>query len=195
LRALPVTVFFDFTCPYSYVAVAALQRRAASGDVEVRGRALELFPAPEPLRAPGEDPPWEEEVAPRAAELRLELRAPGFRPRTRKAHEAAAFAAERGVAPEMRSAIFSAYWVEGLDIGRIDVLAALAGGIGLDAEDLRIELDIDRYRDAVLADEALARRLRIARTPTLFVGTGPAARVLVGAPSGEELEAAILNFE
>lgn len=193
MSTLPVTVFFDFTCPASYVAVTALQRLAAGGSLEVRARALERFPAPVPLAAPPEGEAWEEAL--RLAEgAGLALRAPAFRPRTRKAHEAAAFAAERGRADAMRSAIFSAYWTEGLDIGRIDVLASLAGELEMDPEDLRIELDIDRHRDAVLADEALAERLRIGRTLTIFVGTGPGALVLIGARSPEELEREITNY-
>lgn len=195
MNALPITVFFDFTCPFSYVTVAALHRRAAAGGVEVIGRALELFPVPEPLRPPTEDPKWEAEVRPRAEALGLALRVPAFRPRTRKAHEAVLFAGERGLAGEMREAIFAAFWGEERDIGRIDVLTSLAGELGMDAEELRIALDIDRHREAVLRDQAVAERLRVVVTPTLFVGSGPAARILVGAQGPEELEKAVTNFE
>ncbi len=191
---LPITVFFDFTCPFSYVAAATLGRRAAEGEVEVHARALELFPAPAVLRAPADDPAWETTLLVRAESLGIALRVPGFRPRTRKAHEAAIFAAEHCAGAGMRAAIFAAYWREGRDIGRIDVLVSLAPEVGLDPVDLRIALDIDRHLDAVLRDEALAERLRVVSTPTLFVGSGHEARVLVGAPVPEELEAAIAAY-
>lgn len=191
MTAPPITVFFDFACPFSYVTLAALQERAAAGEIELRARALERFPPAAPLGAPEGEAEWGEEVERRAAELGLPLRAPGFRPRTRKAHEAVAFAARRGLATPMRSAIFAAYWGEARDIGRIDVLVGLGGAAGMDAEELRIALDIDQHADAVLHDEEVAARLRVARTPTLFVGTGPRARILVGAVGPAELAEAI----
>lgn len=195
MSTLRINLFFDFTCPFSYVTEAALARRAARGGLEVRARALELFPAPEPLRPPGEDPGWEAEARPLAERLGLPLRPPGFRPRTRKAHEAAAFAAERGAGDAFRAAALHAYWAEGTDLGRIDALVALGEAVGLDPQEMRIALDIDLHREAVLRDEALAARLRVTRVPTLFLGSGPGARVLVGAQTPETLETAILNYE
>lgn len=195
MSALPVTIFFDFTCPFSYVTMVALQGRAAAGDVVIRARAVERFPAPVPIPAPSEELEVLSTAHPDASGAGLILKSPDFRPRTRKAHEAAAFAAERGLAGEMRSAIFSAYWTGERDIGRIDVLAALGESLGMDREDLRIALDIDQYREAVLHDLAVAERLRIVRTPTLFFGSGPDATILVGAQSAEDLDRAITRHE
>jgi len=195
LSALRISFFFDFTCPFSYVTGAALREPDARGDVVVRARAVERFPAPAPLPSPAEEGGWEEAVRPLAEALGLPLRVPGFRPRTRKAHEAAWFAQEQGAGRAMREAIFAAYWGEERDIGRIDVLADLAEGAGLDPVSLRIALDIDRYRGEVLRDEETAERLRIRATPVLFLGSGPGARILVGAQGREQIESAITNHE
>lgn len=189
MSTLPITIFADFTCPFSYVTEAALWRRAARGGVEVRPRAYELYPVPAPL--PGPEAGWREPLEPLLRELALEARPPALRPRTHKAHEAAAFAAERGVGEAMRAAIYAAYWADGEDIGRIDVLLARIQPLGVDPEELKIALDIDRHRDEVLRDRALAERLRITGTPTLFLGTGSAARALVGAQSPAQLDAAV----
>ena len=188
---LPVTLFADFTCPYSYVTEAALARLTAENGLEVRYRALELYPDPTPLPAPADEPGWEEAVAPLAGAERLTLAAPRHRPRTRKAHEAARFAASRQMEPPLRSAIYQAYWAEERDIGRIDVLLDLAAGIGLEPEELRIALDIDRYREEVLHDGEIARKLRIPGAPALYLGTGPAAGILLGAQSSPDLDAAL----
>jgi predicted DsbA family dithiol-disulfide isomerase len=184
---LRTTVFSDFSCPYSYVTEETL-RSLVEGELVVDHRAYELFPEPEPLGAAQEVDLSLADLATRAG---IELRTPDFRPRTRKAHEAARFARGSGVEGEMRRAIFAAYLGEGRDIGRIDVLTELAAGIGLDPEELKIALDIDRYRPDVLHDLDVARRLRIPGTPAVFVGTGTAAKVLLGARTAGELADAI----
>jgi predicted DsbA family dithiol-disulfide isomerase len=189
---LLLTLFSDFTCPYSYVTEAGLRGlMGGDGEVEIRYRALELYPAPTEPIAPAEEEGWEEAVRPLAERLGIELRAPGFRPRTRKAHEAARFAEERGVGAAMRDAIYRAYWAEERDIGRVDVLMEIVATLGVDPVDLKIALDIDRYSEAVVHDLLLAERLRVPGVPTLFVGTGPAATVLVGAQSPEALDEAL----
>lgn len=188
---LPITIFSDFSCPYSYVTEAALRKVAASGAGDVRYRALELYPASSPLPPPEEDDAWREQVGALAEAEGVPLRPPGFRPRTRKAHEAARMARDRGAEEGMRAAIFHAYWAEGADIGRIDVLTRLIAPLGIDPEDLKIALDIDRYREEVLRDQEIARRLGVVSTPTLYLGTGPAARVLLGAQSRAGLDSAL----
>lgn len=189
--ALVLTLFADFTCPHSYVTEAALWSRAEAGVIELRFRAHELYPAPTEAPAPAEEPGWREALAPLARELSLALIAPDFRPRTAKAHEASVHAALHGGEIPLRRAIYEAFWKEGRDVGRIDVLAELAAGAGLEAEDLRIALDIDTHAEEVARQGELARRLRVPGTPTLYVGTGPDARVLVGAHSASALDAAI----
>jgi predicted DsbA family dithiol-disulfide isomerase len=187
-----LTLFSDFTCPYSYVTEAALRQvLAEGGEVEVRYRALELYPASTEAVAPADEEGWEVAVRPMAEALGLTLSVPGFRPRTRKAHEAATFATERGLGDAMRKAIFAAYWGEERDIGRVDVLMELVERLGVDPTDLKIALDIDLHARSVTEDEELARRLRVPGSPTLFIGTGPSARVLVGAQDRAALDEAI----
>ena len=190
-RTTVVTLFTDFSCPFSYVTEMGLRRIGGDRPLEIRPRAFELFPAPEPLPELAHDQDELEAAAPLAAELGLRLERPPVRPRTRKAHEAALFAAEREAGPVMRMALYQAYWEEGRDIGRIDVLMSLIEELGVDPTDLKIALDIDRHSDAVVADIELARRLRVGQVPTLFVGRGPEARILQGARSLAALDEAI----
>lgn len=178
--AVQVEIFSDFTCPFCYVTEAALRRAAAEAGAEVRHRAFELFPAPAPLPLDAAME-WEEALAPLAAAAGVVLRRPGYQSRTRKAHEAARFARERGVEAEMRAAVFAAYFADGRDVGRIDVLVELGEALGLDRTELKVVLDIDRHTGAVLADEALAARSGIRSVPVTVVGSGPGAEVLVGA--------------
>jgi predicted DsbA family dithiol-disulfide isomerase len=189
--AVPVTIFSDFTCPYCYVTEAALWRAGSSGSATLRFRAYELYPAPLPATSPADEPGWREAIAPFAEELALSISAPAFRPRTAKAHEAACFAAARGRELKLRRSIFAAYWGEGADIGRIDVLTSLAAEVGLDGEALKIALDIDLHHDDLVRHRDTAARLRIPGAPTIFVGEGALARVLIGAHSPAALDEAL----
>jgi predicted DsbA family dithiol-disulfide isomerase len=191
LSRTPVTIFSDLTCPYSYVTEAALWPMADAGRIELRFRAYELHPGPDAAPAPSAEPGWQDDIAPLARALGLTLTAPSFRPRTAKAHEALRFARSHGGEIALRRAIFAAYWANGEDIGRIDVLARLAEGASLDPEALRIELDIDLHLEAVRNDRELASRLRVPGAPTLFVGEGRDARILVGAASLQTLDEAL----
>jgi predicted DsbA family dithiol-disulfide isomerase len=180
-----LTVFSDFSCPHSYLTESSL--RKVGSDREIVYRAMELFPAPVPLRPP--DPG--ELAGPLAALTHAEglsLHAPAFRPRTRKAHEAARFARDREIEAPFRERVFSAYWMEGKDIGRIDVLMEIAASLGMEPEEMKIVLDIDRFGDEIARDTEVAHRLRVPGTPTLFIGTGRDARVLAGAHGAEDMQ-------
>lgn len=163
---MPVILFADFTCPESYTTETALAEIAAAWDIHVDFRGLERYPAGTPL--------------------------PDVRPRTRKAHEAARFARERGLERPMRDAIYAAHFVEGWDIGRVDVLVEIGSTLGLDHTELKVVLDIDQLTDAVLDDRRIAGQLGITETPSLIAVTGSQARILTGCRSPSELEA-ILN--
>jgi predicted DsbA family dithiol-disulfide isomerase len=193
MAAVPVVVFSDFACPFSYVTEAALRRMEAAGEIESTYLAYELFPVPAPLPADGGG--WMEALRPLADELGLALRVPPAPARTAKAHEAAAFAQARGVGPAMRDAIFAAYFADGRDIARIDVLVELGTALGLDASELKVVLDVDSLAPHIRAEQDAARRAGVEGTPTVVAGTGDEARWLVGARQFAELRAAILGID
>jgi predicted DsbA family dithiol-disulfide isomerase len=166
---------------------AALER-IRSGGGELIPRAYELFPEPFAESAPIVEMSLVPELESMAEELGIDLNPPASRPTTRKAHEASRFAREHGLEPQLRRAIYQAYWSDGRDIGRIDVLTGLGSLVGLDSEALRIALDIDRFTPDVVRDMEVARLLRVPGTPTLFIGTGPRATVVVGARTITELQ-------
>lgn len=188
---VPITIFTDFADPFAYVTESALREAARSQAVSVTYRAMEMHPGTTPL-------PDLEMVSGRlaaaagaAAAEGLPLHPPPLVPRTRKAHEAALFAAERGKGDGMRDAVHRAYWEHGADIGRVDVLVEIGAGLGFDPADVKIALDIDRYSDEVARDGEIARRLRIRAVPAVYVGTGAEARILVGLQDRAALDAAI----
>lgn len=191
-------LFGDYVCPYCFFAEVGAARLREEGVVRVEGAAFELRPAGTPLPAVEDRwsrDVWTRTIAPLADGLGVVLKRPTLMTRTRKAHEAAAYARSEGRYDGMHAALYAAFWQEGRDIGRIDVLAEIGREVGLDASGLRVALDIDQQTARVEEDEAWAARLGLGAVPAWVMtndgaaGTGVAADVLVGLQRYEELKA------
>jgi predicted DsbA family dithiol-disulfide isomerase len=119
-----------------------------------------------------------------ADELRLTL---GKRKKTynsRLAQELAKWAESRGRGDPFNEAVFRAYFVGGENIGKVDVLAALAKSIGLPEEEARSVLKSRTFKEAVDSDWSRSRALGVTAVPTFFIDD----RVVVGFPAYEVLE-------
>ncbi|MFQ5538593.1 MAG: DsbA family protein [Gemmatimonadota bacterium] len=168
--ALPVECFFDFTDPLSYLLHQSLSPHEEGGEVAVRWVPVELRPPPRPMlspRDPGWASRWQEALS---ASDPGELREPLLLPWTRKAHELVLYGSEHGLDAALRAALFRAFWKEGADIGRIDVLVALATELGLDRTEAKATLDVDRYTARVAEGARRAREMDVHRIPTLVRG-------------------------
>ncbi len=85
---------------------------------------------------------------------------------TRRAHEATEYARAHGQANTFHRVVFRKVYAEGQDISRWEVLRAAAEEVGLDAEEMQLEVDSGKYTQVVqeLVDEAFA--LGISGVPT-----------------------------
>lgn len=170
-------VYADYVCPYCYLAETQLERLRHSVRVAVEPAAFELRPPGTAL--PGPDAEWmrrgwRESVEPLARSLGVEMHYPRISTRTRKAHEAVAHARQHDAALAMHSAIYHAWWRDGRDIGRIDVLMEIAEETGLDGPALKVELDIDKWTDRVVQEEETASQYGIAGVPAYVSVAGSA---------------------
>jgi len=176
MSSTPVRLYFDFVDPLSYVANHAL----AGGGREVEWVGFELVPPPSPLTG-GDDGRWvarRTAAAPSAARLGLEIGTPALVPWSRKAHELHLHAAEHGKGAEVRAAIFDAYFRQGRDIGRVDVLVEVAASVGLDRTATKAVLDVDRHEAEVVAARREATEAGVTDVPSHSV----AGRVVEGFP-------------
>ena len=73
------------------------------------------------------------------------------RPMTYLAFEGAVLADKAGRHEAWSDRVYRAYWVEGRDIGQIDVLCVLAADIGLNADEMRQALENRTYAGDVKA--------------------------------------------
>jgi predicted DsbA family dithiol-disulfide isomerase len=193
-----LVLFADYVCPFCFLAEAAVARLRESAGMAVTGAAFELRPSGTPLpdvEAQWLRDAWTRSVEPLAAQRGVSLQRPSLMTRTRKAHEAAAYARSEDRWAAMHTAIYAAYWQEGRDIGRIDVLVDIGRDVGLDASGLRVALDIDQWTARVEQDEAWAAQLRLGGVPAYVLtaagdgGTGVAADIRIGLQQYEELKA------
>jgi predicted DsbA family dithiol-disulfide isomerase len=153
---------------------------------------FELRPEPHPtLRPEGEylRRAWAQSVYPLARRMGVEIHLSPVspQPHTHLAWEGFQFAKENGRANEYNQRVLEAFFVEGQDIGRPEVLARLAGEVGLDPAAFRAALDDRRYREVHRAALRHAAELGITGVPAFEVG----GRLLVGVQPREALAAAI----
>ncbi|MGI9625812.1 MAG: DsbA family oxidoreductase [Longimicrobiales bacterium] len=166
--------FFDYVDPGSYLASVLVDDVSPDPDgpppLDFRGFEVRVPPAP---RINPTDPDWltyQQNVTSFAEAMDVELTPPAFVPWTRKAHELGAHAKERDCYPGVRSALFRAHFIEGLDIGRIDVLVDIAASSGLDRSETKAALDVDRYTEVVESDRAMGEERNVIGVPTFVRG-------------------------
>ena len=115
----------------------------------------------------------ESEVAPqmkeRADNLGLAMCRPSWSPNTILAHEATAYAREKGLDNEFHHAAAGAYWTTGIDLSDTAVLQGLAEKAGLDWKELSSRLDSHQYRRQVLDEYQAARDRGVSGTPTYLI--------------------------
>lgn len=199
-----VFVYFDYSCPYSYLAVTLLETAASTTPLRVVWRPLETRPeiGSGDSAIAGDDrpaaadtgaeasaaPDWSE-LGERAAELGVPLYRPEKWPATRAALQASEFALDLSEEAHRRlhRAIFRAHFVRGMDIGRIDHILQLATEEGIDVEALAAALEDDRYLPELARSEEEAERYGIRQTPVFLFGR---YKVVGAAPAEVLLEAA-----
>lgn len=158
--------WFDYADPASYLVELLLEDPGGAG---VRRRPLEVVPPPRPL-LDSSRPPWSihlEAMREEARSMGVSLAPPPLVPWTRKAHELALHAAEKGCFASIHRAIFDGFFRDSRDIGRIDVLVEIAVFGGLDRAETRAVLDVDRFAAAVVGEREAAAAVGVRGVPTM----------------------------
>jgi len=114
---------------------------------------FELRPEPHPtLRPEGEylQRAWAQSVYPIARRMGVPITLPPVspQPHTHLAFEGFQYAKDHGKGNEYNHRVLQAFFVDGQDIGQIDVLAKLAGEVGLDENEFVDALRSRKHREA-----------------------------------------------
>ena len=102
---------------------------------------------------------------------------------SRLAQELAKWADTEPHDPPMHDRLYRAYFVDGRNIGDVDVLVELAESAGLPAGEARRVIEERRFKAAVDADWALSARAGVTGVPTFIAG----GHQMVGAQPDEVL--------
>jgi predicted DsbA family dithiol-disulfide isomerase len=90
-------------------------------------------------------------------------------PNTLDAHRLIRHAIDSRRQDDMVEALFRAYFVEGRDVGDRDTLAAIADAVGIRRDDALAYLAGDADREAVLAEEDMAKRIGVTGVPCFVI--------------------------
>jgi predicted DsbA family dithiol-disulfide isomerase len=168
-------------------------------DIEVRWAAFPLHP-----ETPEEGLTLEElfvgqpkdikKIMARLKQVADELGLPmGERKKTfnsRLAQELGKWAESKGRGEEFHGTVFRAYFVDGKNIGQVDIIVDLAKSVGLSDKEARSVLGLRTFKEAVDSDWSRSRALGITGVPTFLVDH----RATVGFQPYENLEQFLVNF-
>ena len=175
---VPVVVFADFVCPWSYIVQDSIDQLARDYDVEpLLWKPHWLHPETPPEGKPI-DPAagsgrrkavyeWLKELEPQKAER---MRPPDKQQYSFLAFEGLTFAEDHGKAMPFKTAVFDALWVDGENIAEVSTLQRAADKAGLDAEELGRSLYEGTLRERTMETVMTARRCGITKTPTMILG-------------------------
>jgi predicted DsbA family dithiol-disulfide isomerase len=190
-RAVQVEIVSDAICPWCYVAKRQFERAVArlpdDVTVSVQWKPFELNPdmPPEGMgrvayrsRKFGS---WtysqrlDAHVTAAAAQVGLTMRHDLMKrtPNTFDAHRLIWFAGREGVQDAAVEGLFSAYFVEGRDVGDRAVLADIAAGAGIDRDRATAFLAGTEGADAVSNEETAAQRSGVNGVPTFVINGQP----------------------
>ena len=185
-----IEIWSDVVCPWCSVGRArferALEAFAHRDDVEVVWRSFELDPAAEPStrrhlaqvdllaskygRSPQQAQEMLDQMTATAAADGLDFRFDRLRGgNTFDAHRLLHLARERGVQQQVKEALDTATFRDGLSVSDHDELTAVVVAAGLDEAEVRDVLAGDRYAADVRGDEQQARALGISGVPFAVV--------------------------
>jgi predicted DsbA family dithiol-disulfide isomerase len=198
-----ITVYSDYVCPFCY-----LGRRSLEAYQQTRDRDLEIDWQPFDLRSQKRGPDGEidhsvddgkgeayfDQVRQNVARLKEAYDADEMLDLDDLPEDVDSFEAQvasfyvNEAYPEQwlafDDAIFEALWIDGRDIGDVDVLAALADECGLDGDEVRTAVADEQLRDRLRDQFTEAQQNGVTGVPT-FVYDGYNAR---GAVPPEQLE-------
>jgi predicted DsbA family dithiol-disulfide isomerase len=183
---MKIDIIVDTICPWCYVGKKRFEKALAirpQPDLEVGWRAFQLNP-----RMPEEGMDRREYVTEkfggleRANAIHGSLIQAGAEegivfdfgkidrtPNTVNSHRLVRYAAEFGIQTPVISAVFDAYFLDGQDIGDLEILADIAGTAGLDRASTLEFLESDTDAATILAEDELARRLGVNGVPCFIV--------------------------
>ena len=183
-----IEIWSDVACPFCFIGKKHLEKALEIVDIEeevqVTFRSFQLDPGMpksdersiyEILASKyGRTVEWakqaNENVKAMAAQVGVEMNIDGIKPaNTFDAHRLLHLAKAEGLQKEMKDALLSAYFVQGLSVSDESTLLSIAENVGLKKEEARTCLSSDQFTEAVQQDIAMAGKYGIQGVPFFLI--------------------------
>ncbi len=173
---ITVTVWSDYVCPWCYVGSSELATLERDFEFKVDWRPFLLRPdAPEEGQALPEhikqylrNP--QNPLFLRAQALGLTLVQRDIIPNTRRAHECTEYARASGKLEAFHHGLIERYWSHGQDLHDWAVLLEVAQAAGLDAQEMKSQVEEGRWKAEMEAGIAAGAQVGVDAVPTFIVG-------------------------
>lgn len=182
---MKVEVWSDIMCPFCYIGKrnyeAALKQFEHASDVTLEWKSFQLDPTiPQGASYPSEEAYLAERkgmsasqvkgmlasVTQTAAQAGVEMNFDRvIVANTLDSHRLLHFAKTQGLGNDLKDRLFQAHFTDGLDIGKKEVLADLAGDVGLDRSEAMRVLEGDDYAYDVAQDVQEAANIGVQGVP------------------------------
>ena len=176
---MTIPVAHDFICPWCWVALFQAKKLQEEFGAEIEWKGYELFPDalewPDPSLQP--EPPANKPATPSRLDFILVadgLELPtAMRPkkmRTHNAHEALEYAKTEDKADAFAEILYRAYWENGREINRPEVLRELAAGVLDDVEAMASAVSEKKFAGEIVGFDDDAYAAGVYNVPTYWIG-------------------------
>jgi len=177
MAEMNITVYYDYVCPYCYLGTKRILDLSKEFDLSIEWKGIEIHPefSPEGRKRAKtlKSRSFAKTVYTMAKQDNIKIKLPGFATNSRLALEASEFAKTKGKFLEFHLAIYEAYFLEGLNIGDINIVLNAGEKAGIEKKQLEQCLDQRSMFNEIKANNELAKNNLILGVPTFVFGNFP----------------------
>ena len=174
---MKVTVYYDYICPYCFLGTMRIERLAKEFDMDLEWRGIEIHPEIPTQGVKRSKTLRFQQVAQNITEMsqedRVEITFPGIVTNTRLSLEASEFAKVKDSFSQFHNGVYEAYFQDGENIGKIDVILNIGEKTGLDVIELEECLKKRTMLKKIEENRRGAERDQVMGVPTFIFGLFP----------------------
>ena len=172
-----VTVYYDYICPFCYLGTKRILGLSKEFNLTIDWKGLEIHPEFPPQGKKRtrtlKSKSFAETIREMAKEDNIEIKLPGYATNSRLSLEASEFAKIKGKFLEFHIGVYEAYFLEGRNIGDIEIVLEIGEKAGLHRSDLVECLNKRTMFDNIEANKKDAEDNIILGVPTFIFGNFP----------------------
>lgn len=172
-----ITVYYDYICPFCYLGTKRILKLSKEFDLTIKWKGIEIHPefSPEGKKRGKtlKSKSFAETVYSMAEEDNIEIKLPGFATNSRLALEASELAKTKDIFLKFHLAIYEAYFLEGLNIGDINIVLEIGEKAGINHTELQECLNQRSMFNQIRTNNKEAEENLILGVPTFLFGNFP----------------------